>query len=290
MNKTLKDLLFLLLYFCFFLRSIFSSETSEIKYQVEVSLDITKEASKKILKHYKFKPKERVDYVFDIYDGEDFLLFPQTEKIRFRLKEEEDKRLIQINSNIGSIKRVCENGISIEIKEKQNGEVSPTEKEYLELIEGNKRLEEALNNPKEKIPNLLKFHETVHNLNSPLQRELEESLGLKKWIYLPINRTVKTKWKKKIETKEGEIIISITKGKDYLAEKYFQDKWELEFQINPAHWKEKNCETKYCSLEKQVCDFLKTERISNRDLNPPKNSPYESLKKMIQPLNKELGF
>jgi hypothetical protein len=151
-------------------------------------------------------------------------------------------------------------------------------------------LEEAIKNPKEKVSYLLKFHETVHNLNSPLQRELEESIGLKKWIYLPINRTIKTKWKKKIETKEGEIIISITKGKDYVAEKFFQDKWELEFQINPENWKEKNCETQYCSLEKQVCDFLKTERISNRDLNPPKNSPYETLKKMIQPLNKELGF
>lgn len=286
----MKYFLFLLLYLYFFYTSIIRSETKEIKHQVEVSLDITKEASKKILKHYKFKPKNRVDYVFDIYDGDKFLLFPQTEKIRFRLKEEEDKRLIQINSNMNSMKRVCENGISIEIKEKQNGEVSPTENEYLELVEGNKKLEEAIKNPKEKVSYLLKFHETVHNLNSPLQRELEESIGLKKWIYLPINRTIKTKWKKKIETKEGEIIISITKGKDYVAEKFFQDKWELEFQINPENWKEKNCETQYCSLEKQVCDFLKTERISNRDLNPPKNSPYETLKKMIQPLNKELGF
>ncbi|HRG48886.1 MAG TPA: hypothetical protein PLG41_21950, partial [Leptospiraceae bacterium] len=72
--------------------------------------------------------------------------------------------------------------------------------------------------------------------------------------------------------------------------RYIQEKWEIEFQVDPEDWKDTNCIEKYCGVEKSVCKFLQTEKISQKDLNPTKLSTYEEVKKIIYPYNQDFGF
>ena len=269
---------------------LFASDKGKIKYQVEVSLDLTEKAAKKILSHYQFESKERTDYVFDIYDGKNFLLFPSPQKIRFRLKEEDDKKVIQINKNTKTFSRTCENFLPILIRERKSGELNASNKQYKSLLRGNTLLEQFDTNPHNTCKPLKIFSNTLQKLNIPLQSEIEKSFGFKNWMYLPINISKKIKWKKKTNLEFGQMTISLSQGKDFIGEKFLQEKWEIEFQINPMEWKESICPQKYCKLEESICEFLKKEEIAKEDLDPIKISPYTKIKERLTPCNKEFGF
>jgi hypothetical protein len=265
-------------------------DSRKIKNQVEVSLDITGESAKQILSHYKFKSANRIDYIFDAYDGEKFLLFVGTEKIRFRIKEEESKRIIQLNTNLEFFPRVCEDGTKIMIRVKKNGELDTKNSKYLELTKGNELLELLSKSPSKAIIRLKEFSKTVKSLNVPLQSEIENSFESPNWIYLPINITKKVKWKTKVNFGYGEVIVSISQGKDFIGKDFLQEKWEIEFQVNPKDWKDIGCKDKYCSFEKTVCKFLKLEKNAKLDLTPIKTSPHEKIKAIINPYRKDFGF
>jgi len=265
-------------------------EQGKIKHQLEVSLDITEEAAKRIITHYAFQPKQRIDYVFDVYDGKKFLLFPGMHKVRFRVKEEEDKSVIQMNTSVEFLQRSCEKDLAITIREKKNGEMQLPRKKHKHLTQGNDFLTQLIASPQKGIRSLNEFNKTLQTLDIPLKNELEKTFSDKKWMYLPINITKKTKWKIKINLGYGEIIISISKGKDFIGNRYIQEKWEIEFQVDPEDWKDTNCIEKYCGVEKSVCKFLQTEKISQKDLNPTKLSTYEEVKKIIYPYNQDFGF
>lgn len=269
---------------------LLASEKGKIKYQVEVSLDLTENVARKILSHHEFESKERTDYVFDIYDGKNFLLFPSSQKIRFRLKEEEDKRVIQINKNTKTFSRTCEDFLPILIRERKSGELNASSKQYKSLLKGNKLLEQFDATPHNTCNSLKHFSNTLQKLNIPLQSELEKSLKVKDWMYLPINISKKIKWKKKMNLEFGQMTVSLSQGKDFIGEEFLQEKWEIEFQINPMEWKESPCPQKYCKLEQSICDFLSKEEITKEDLNPVKISPYTQIKEKLSPYNKELGF
>ncbi|MBK8395435.1 MAG: hypothetical protein IPL26_09360 [Leptospiraceae bacterium] len=280
--------LFFLLSFIFHFPSLdnllFASDRGKVKYQVEVSLDITDSAAKKILTHYPFESKNRTDYVYDVYDGKNFLLFPSKYKTRFRLKKEEHKKVIQINTNTNSYSRICKNGLPILIRERKMGELEASKKKYKTLIDGNNLLENLNQNTQNACKSLVEFNQIVKNINMPLKSELEKSFQTKNWIYLPINMSQKTKWK----TKKEQITISISKGNDFIGKTFLQEKWEIEFQIDSEM--NSKCSQKYCEFEKTICEFLQTEQISKADLDPPKKTPYPIVQGKLNSCKEDFGF
>ncbi|HMV42002.1 MAG TPA: hypothetical protein PK079_13955 [Leptospiraceae bacterium] len=259
----------------------------KVKYQVESSFDITKDSAQKILQNLDFEKKERTDFVFDAFDGENFLLFPGKRKIRFRMKEDEEKKVLQINTNINFINRKCPKGQSILIREKENGEINLSANQYEYLKTGNQLLNLPDLNPSQTLKSLKELDQYLKKIQLPLKSELEKTFP-KKWVYLPINLSKKKKYKHKVNFGYGDITVSISGGEDYIGEKFLQEKWELEFQVNPKDWIDSKCKGKYCGFEKSICLFMESQNLSAKDFNPPKISPYDVLKKEIPNLSKLL--
>lgn len=270
-------------------KSFAEDNLGKIKYQVESSFDITKEAAIKIINHYEFEKKERIDYVFDSYEGEKFLLFPGKNKIRFRMKEDENKRVLQINTTYQFINRQCQNGQTVIIREKENGEINLSNEQANYLRTRNNIWDILKNDTENSILEMKNLDKYLKEIYIPLKPELEKSFP-KTWIYLPINISKKKKYKYTINFGSGDIIVSISGGQDYIGKKFIQEKWELEFQVNPKDWIDFGCKTKYCSFEKSICTFLKNEKLTAKDFDPPKISPYEILKKELMLYKKDLGL
>lgn len=236
---------------------------SEVVYQMESGFKLEKEAATKLVQALSMKPKQRVDYYADIYDGTQFLLIPSAEHYKFRMKAETNRWVVQANTKSSLVAKTCSEGWSFFVKEKQVGELSlkatpglKFEKlvfDQLDLL--------ATSDTATVKKSLQEFQGFLLSLGVPLMEDLLKVTQGKKWTFVASHLSKKTKWKALLP-ENPHIEVSVTMGQDFVGSTYIQDRYEIEFQVS---------EKGLLSAEEfsdEICQFMRDQGIRAEDLDP----------------------
>lgn len=266
-------------------RSSFTkSYPAQLEHQVEAGFNLSAHAAISILQSYDFVPQLRNDYYVDAYDGERFLLIPHPIGYKFRLKAYEKKWILQATRKLAYHQYQCSSELALTIKEKEMGELSLSRRAMERFSQQvSRQLNQFHGSDIIEVANEIReFHQFVLDLKVPLLKELSEVPSQQTWYFTASHLTKKTKWKTKVDVGYGNMEVSITDGRDFLGDHFFQRKFEVEFQTL------ENMPLQ--TFAQSICLFMSKQKLSIEDINPFQNDPQEETLAQLRKFNSPLGF
>lgn len=282
-EQVLPSLLLLLLFTLFIAFRAEAKDPSRIKIQTEAGFNLTTAAAQRILKSFPFESEVRQDYYADIYDGQNFLLIPNPQMLKFRLKSTKDKAVLQVNTKSSVTPATCNEAgnkaWNFTIKEKSVGELTLNKNEeqaFARSVIG----QASLLQTQQLAPaaaEIKKFHLFVLALPVPLMSKLTAVPNNAHWYFTTSHYSKKTKSTYETDLGFGNIEISITQGDDYVGSTWIQHRDEVEFQMADK--------MSTADFKQSICQFIKTQNLSLADLAPPDLDIQTETLKLLKPLN-----
>ncbi|KHD89274.1 MAG: hypothetical protein OM95_04335 [Bdellovibrio sp. ArHS] len=264
--------------------SLAQAKDGSIKNQVEAGFNLQESAALKILQKYPFKGEDRTDYYADIYDGANFLLIPNPEMYKFRLKVTNSKAVLQANTKISILPSVCAEGWAFKVKEKAVGELKLNSGDRDKFTHAVIQQLDALNGPDltKAVHDVHKLHSQIIALKLPLLDKLLAVPTGDRWYFTASHLTKKVKWTVLKDLGWGNLEISITQGEDYVGSSFIQKKYEIEFQLSDEMSQE--------HFVHSICEFMKEQGLQPEDLGPVRTKPQAETLKRLGRIRTLLGF
>lgn len=264
--------------------SVASAKDGGIKNQIEAGFNLEAVAAQKILKKYAFVGEDRVDYYADIYDGSNFLLIPNPEMYKFRLKTTKGKAVLQANTKISILPSVCPEGWTFKVKEKAVGELKLSNHDRESFARAVVEQLDALNGADlfKAVHDVQKLHHHIVGLKLPLLDKLLSVPANTHWYFTASHLTKKIKWTVLQDMGWGNMEVSITQGEDFVGSTFIQKKYEIEFQLEDEMSQE--------DFAQSICAFMKEQDLQPEDLQPGRNKPQLETLNRLSRINSLLGF
>ncbi|WP_413568619.1 hypothetical protein ACLWBD_13990 [Bdellovibrio sp. HCB117] len=264
--------------------SLANAKDDSIKNQVEAGFNLKEAAAQKILKKYAFTGEERIDYYADIYDGRSFLLIPNPEMYKFRLKTTKGKAVLQANTKISILPSVCSEGWTFKVKEKAVGELKLNSHDREKFARAVVEQLDALNGAdlSKAVHDVQKLHQQIVGLKLPLLDKLLSVPANNHWYFTASHLTKKIKWTALQDMGWGRVEVSITQGEDFVGSTFIQKKYEIEFQLEDEMSQE--------DFAQSICAFMKEQDLQPEDLQPGRSKPQLETLNRLSRINSLLGF
>lgn len=263
-----------------------SDEKWKIETQIETGFSLTETAARRILRKFKFEPESRVDYYVDIYDGRRFWLDGSDESHKLRLKLKDKKGVLQAKSLEDSYPQSCFAPASFDVKKKTVGELKLGEVEanrFVRLMTDHLNSVEASNTARA-ILDLRRFHDLVMGSETPRLDVFMYVPDVPRWYFVGSHIARKVKWWTSVDEGLGPFRISITEAKDFIGSNFWQDRYEIEFQLKEIT----DMSTDDFALS--VCRWMSKMSFKGEDFQPIRRDPQEESLRKLRRLNDALGF
>ncbi len=257
---------------------------SRIKTQTEAGFNLEEMAAQRILKTNNFSSEMRTDYYADIYDGQQFLLIPNPDMYKFRLKSEVAKATLQANTKISIDVMSCPEGWSFKVKKKSVGELTLNtmqRKKFEDSVVGLLDLFNTTDSKKVAVEIEI-FHKWLLDLKVPLLEKLTAVPKNTSWYFTASHLTKKIKWTLTKDLGFKDIEISITEADDFIGTSFVQRKYEIEFQHDSSMSNE--------DFGHSICAFMTSQGLRHEELKPEREKIQELTLQRLLKFNAALGL
>lgn len=198
------------------------------KYEMEVGLNTDKSTAKKVIDHFGLKLKAREDLYINLYEKGEFKL---TSKV-FRLKHHKSKGKIelQIYQRLLSSTAKC-GGYDLKITQKRKFDVKLKREKSRPLTNKFRQTQAEIVSIPHSSPDFKGFARRIVEQDHPAYPLLEEEVT-EASVWVPVKRTSHKKYSKYLDTKLGEIKITVGWSSDYIHDELIEDRFDLEFSTD----------------------------------------------------------
>lgn len=261
-------------------------DDAKIESQIEAGFSLTQAAARRVLQKINFEPEPRTDYYVDIYDGQRFWLEGSDESHKLRLKVKDSKGVLQAKSLQKAYAQSCVAQASFAVKEKIIGERKLGKTDTQQFIQFMDEHMESLSssNKARAVVDLKRFHDLVMGSRTPRLDVLLDVPKTSRWYFVGSHVARKTKWWASANEGRGSFQVSITEAKDYIGSLYWQDRYEIEFQLANTN------DMSVDDFAASICKWMARMDFKAEDFHPERRDPQEETLRRLRLLNTDLGF
>jgi hypothetical protein len=235
--------------------------------RIEGRLGLTESGYNKLKQYVGSKPEVRMDYYMDAFDGDNFLLYPASQPVKFRVKHSIKKTKYQVVTKTYQSQHACGRyALSVSEKESHQEKLTPFvvtrfKDMFTESMDAIGKLESDILG---KLQNFQSFAFSFVTVGNHL---LERELNGKRYILTPSHYARKNILKRDVmNSGKGVVEISIRKVTDFDFNNRPYVSYEVEFEpAQPEHWNAKELATFGCQI--MNLDELENTDVSDTRMN-----------------------
>jgi hypothetical protein len=234
---------------------------AQAEYRMEGRMSLTEAGYEKLKKYVGSKVKIRMDYYIDAFDGDNFLLYPASKPVKFRVKHSTKKTEYQIVTKTSQTQHGCGN-FPLEVSEKESYEdklppyfVTRFKDFFEESINAVGELDDQV------LDTLQNFQSFAFSFVQVGNHLLDRELNGKRYILTPSHYARKHILKRDVESLDkGRVELSLRVVTDFDFNNNPSHSYEVEFEPeNPELWTS-------AELAAFGCSLMELDRLDNSDV------------------------
>jgi len=220
--------------------------------RIEGRLGLTETGFNKLKRYVSSKPNVRMDYYMDAFDGDNFLLYPADQPVKFRVKHSTKKTKYQIVTQITQTNHSC-GSYTITVSEKESFQEKLTPFVVTRFKDMFKKNMDAIGNLEDNVLNILQeFQSFAFSFVSTGVHLLDRELNGKRYILTPSHYARKYILKQDVMAQgKGIVELSIRRVTDFDFNNKAYVSYEVEFEPeSPELWSPKDLASFGCQMMK----------------------------------------